>query len=240
MLEPGEQLRTFSEEAEPPLARALDALTRGSRNPGGALHRRRINASIFSVAHDGTVTPLNSYLQASVTAALPSALGDGLLDVALDSPIDEPMPTGVRQIWELWRAGRPTEASQWARYDPGLRHHWAAIAMAHRRHGMADKPAGTTYHLDGLTLTTLDSFYCALGEAVNGPGGYFGMNSDALHDCLLGGFGATRPFRLVWHNSSVAQDHLTHSGEQGSGQPISAVDQIIHWLAEDGIEVELR
>jgi hypothetical protein len=46
-------------------------------------------------------------------------------------------------------------------------------------------------HIDDLT-----SFFCALGEAVNGPGGYFGRTTRALEDCLIGGFGAEPPFTL--------------------------------------------
>lgn len=52
-----------------------------------------------------------------------------------------------------------------------------------------------------------DSFYCALGEAVNGPGGCFGWNLDALADCLRGGWGARPPFTLYWrqpHNARPA------------------------------------
>ncbi|CAM3899999.1 barstar family protein [Tsukamurella strandjordii] len=47
----------------------------------------------------------------------------------------------------------------------------------------------TTYTVDGRRVTDRDSFYSELGRAVNGPGGYFGGNLDALVDCLRGGFG---------------------------------------------------
>lgn len=39
----------------------------------------------------------------------------------------------------------------------------------------------------------------SIGEAINGPGGYFGWNLDALHDCLRGGFGALTPGYLFAH-----------------------------------------
>src|SRR2546421_5312984 len=51
----------------------------------------------------------------------------------------------------------------------------------------ADRPAGTRYDLDGRFVTDVEGFYCAIGEAINGPGGYFGLNLDALDDCLSGG-----------------------------------------------------
>ncbi|WNM39128.1 barstar family protein [Micromonospora halotolerans] len=48
----------------------------------------------------------------------------------------------------------------------------------------------TVYAIDGRRVQTLEDFWRVVGEAVNGPGGYFGRNLDALHDCLHGGMGA--------------------------------------------------
>ncbi|MFD9242801.1 barstar family protein [Streptomyces sp. NPDC059556] len=42
------------------------------------------------------------------------------------------------------------------------------------------------------------------GEAVNGPGGYFGWNLDALDDCFFGGWGAAPAFTLFWGSSAEA------------------------------------
>ena len=216
---------------EQPLRAALDALARGADAPGGAVWRRRVSASIYSVAEDGTpvrVTGIRG-LHASVTAVRPSGLGEGLLDVSFDTAITDPLPLGASRIWEQWRAGRPTGPGAWAGYDAGLRHEWSGVALAHHRSGTPDKPAGTTYHLDGRNITDLAGFYCAIGEAINGPGGYFGWNGQALHDCLTGGWGAARPFRLIWHDAAVARAHLS-----------VAFDEILQWITDDGIEVELR
>lgn len=45
-----------------------------------------------------------------------------------------------------------------------------------------------------------DHFYIALGEAIHGPGGYFGQCYNSLRDCLGGGFGISKPFTLKWLN----------------------------------------
>ncbi|MFL6073260.1 MAG: barstar family protein [Mycobacteriales bacterium] len=225
---------------EPPLRAAIDALARGAGNPGGAPRRRRIDATIHSVADDGTATRTMSSLHASVAAARPSAYGADLLDVTLDAAPASPMPAGAREIWQLWRAGPPTGYGLWARYDRELRHQWAGAALCHRRRDQPDRPAGSTYHLDGRHVTDIEGFYCALGEAVNGPGGYFGWNADAVHDCTRGGFGASWPFRLVWHDAAVAREHLVRGYDRRAWAPAVTLDDLLRWLAEDGIEVELR
>src|SRR5262245_33941425 len=45
------------------------------------------------------------------------------------------------------------------------------------------------YVIRGAMVTSLEAFWAEMSEAVNGPGGYFGRNLDALDDCLGGGFG---------------------------------------------------
>jgi hypothetical protein len=226
---------------EPALRLALEALARGAGNPGGALHRRRVNTFIYSVAADGTTAPvIGAYLRASVTSAGASAHGDGLLDVKLDAAVDDPMPAAARQIWEQWRAGPPATAGLWTGYDAELRHQWAGAALAHRRAGVTDKPARNTYFLDGRHVTDVEGFFCAMGEAVNGPGGYFGWNAGALDDCLRGGWGAASPFRLVWHASAVARTHLAPRPGRRAEQPVITFEQLHQLLADHGVDVEMR
>jgi RNAse (barnase) inhibitor barstar len=66
------------------------------------------------------------------------------------------------------------------------------------------------YVLDGTRTETLEDFYSVVGEAVNGPGGYFGRNLDAFGDCLSGGFGTPEgdDFCFVWENADAARVQL--------------------------------
>lgn len=63
----------------------------------------------------------------------------------------------------------------------------------------------TEFHLDGTRAGDRPGLWAALGEAVNGPGGYYGSNLDALVDCLRGDFGPVPPFTLVWDQVAVAR-----------------------------------
>ncbi|WP_328860441.1 barstar family protein [Streptomyces sp. NBC_00306] len=68
------------------------------------------------------------------------------------------------------------------------------------------------YALNGKQISTLESFWRVMGEAVNGPGGYFGRNLDAFADCLRGGFGTPDDdyFKVAWHDHQASRAHLGH------------------------------
>ncbi|WP_035796644.1 barstar family protein [Kitasatospora mediocidica] len=68
----------------------------------------------------------------------------------------------------------------------------------------------TTYVLDGTQVRTLEDFWRVIGEAVNGPGGYFGRNLDAFADCLSGGFGQPDDgdYVIEWRDHAISREHL--------------------------------
>ncbi|GAB3960166.1 barstar family protein [Actinoallomurus acanthiterrae] len=223
---------------EPSLPAAIAAVQQATK---AGLRRRRVSAQVGAVAADGSVVPLvNGIVSGTLVSSVPSALGAGLLDVTIASDAREPYPAGTRGILDLWFTGRPTEPNLWARYDRTLRHEWAGVALAHHRSDAPDRPAGTVFNLDGRFVTDIGGFYCAVGEAINGPGGYFGWNLDALDDCLGGRWGARAPFRLVWHDSAVAGEHLVPGYDRHRYAPAVTLDSLLQMFAEHGVEVELR
>jgi RNAse (barnase) inhibitor barstar len=175
----------------------------------------------------------------TVVSSVPSTLDTGLLDVTIASDACEPHPAGIRSILDLWFTGRPPTRNLWARYDRTLRHEWAGVALAHHRRSPAQH-AGTVFHLDGRFITDIEGFYCAIGEAINGPGGYFGWNLDALDDCLRGEWGAAAPFRLVWNHSAVARQYLVAGYDRHRHEPAVTLDILVEMLTAHDIEVELR
>ncbi|MFJ7253894.1 barstar family protein [Streptomyces sp. NPDC098085] len=69
-----------------------------------------------------------------------------------------------------------------------------------------------TYVIDGSRVTGLEQFWNVIGEAVNGPGGYFGRNFDALADCLSGGMGAPDDdFVFEWRDHALSAQALGHA-----------------------------
>ncbi|WP_370971253.1 barstar family protein [Amycolatopsis sp. cg9] len=186
---------------------------RGCALPAELLDRlragRKVRPSLFSLAavdRFGLETDL-SLVSLDVAEWFPR--DDGLVDLLLREPLHDPPGPAARAIWDLWSAGRPAAGNFWAAAD---RPEWLRAALAHHRAEGPDRPPGRTFRLDGTHVTDLASFLCALGEAVNGPGGYFGRNLDALADCLRGGFGATTPFTVAGPEVPRVRDVLEAAG----------------------------
>lgn len=223
---------------EPPL---LTAIAAAHQTTKAGLRRRRVSADVGAVAADGSAVRLiGGTVSGTVLSSVPSALDPGVLDVTIACDAREPHLAATRGILDLWLTGRPTERNLWARHDRTLRHEWAGVALAHHRWDVPDQRAGTAFHLDGRFVTDIEGFYCAIGEAINGPGGYFGWNLDALDDCLSGRWGAATPFRLVWHHSAVARRHLVAGYDRHRHAPAVTLDILLEILTAHGIEVELR
>ncbi|KOG31547.1 hypothetical protein ADK37_30475 [Streptomyces resistomycificus] len=140
-----------------------------------------------------------------VRGAEPSTLGGDLCDVTVDARVRDRPPAAFESVWRLWRDDRAAAPNEWAPLTGNLRREWLQLT---RKTAGADVRGGE-YHLDGRFVTDAQGLHCAIGEAVNGPGGYYGQCWHSLGDCLDGGFGAVPPFTLVWHDYDVAHRALT-------------------------------
>ncbi|MEU9117880.1 barstar family protein [Streptomyces sp. NPDC048483] len=169
----------------------------------------------------------------------PSALGAGLLDIVLTQGLWEPPPLAARPLWRRWHRGPPAAPNLWAAYDTERREIWLERVAAYHRRPPQDAPAGRVYHLDGRFITDEPGFCLAIGEAVNGPGGYFGRCLAALDDCLCGHFGATVPFTVIWHHSQVARRHLGRVLDS-TGEPYDFCAEVTDLLSQYGSQVLLR
>jgi RNAse (barnase) inhibitor barstar len=76
--------------------------------------------------------------------------------------------------------------------------------------------SAAVFTIEGSKISTLEDFWQQVGEAVNGPGGYFGKNLDAFADCLRGGYGGhvlehVDEFTFVWRDHEQSKRCLGHS-----------------------------
>lgn len=119
------------------------------------------------------------------------------------------------QLWDKWRNSKPGQKNLWITLSDENQEAWLNIALkyhfSYKRsyYDPYDNISGETYYLDGSNITNYQSFFCALGEAMNGAGGYYGTDELNILDCLTGGFRACAPFKLIWKNSKVASNSLS-------------------------------
>ncbi|MEV4062410.1 barstar family protein [Nonomuraea dietziae] len=120
---------------------------------------------------------------------------------------------GAAKIWRRWASGIAIEKGEWLQWPASHHSAWLHVVQnawftSNRRaarYGVDD-----VAYLDGAHIFTKSGFFCALGEAVNGPGGYFGSNLDALADCISSSFGEGPLVKIVWQNFRASQESLDH------------------------------
>ncbi|MFF7892685.1 barstar family protein [Streptomyces sp. NPDC007907] len=176
-------------------------------------------------------------LRPKVRAWRPSSHGPALIDLELQDEVERPVPGYARPVWDRWLAGPPETAGAWTGLDTRQREAWLELVRERGcRLDRRSRPAGGVYELEGRHITDEPGLFLALGEAVNGPGGYFGGCVDALADCLRGGFGYTAPATLLWRNAATARDHLSHV-LTANGTHYDLVALALEVLAEGRIRV---
>ncbi|MFF1510359.1 barstar family protein [Streptomyces sp. NPDC058326] len=192
---------------------------------------------------DGDGAAMGCYFVNEVTVVdvKPSAHGAGLVDLTVTLWCEDALP-GADAVWDLVRLGRLNRTGMWHEGAPEGREAWLAVALwsrRYRRQGESDAPAGQVFTVDGRYIVDKDSFFCAIGEAVNGPGGYFGWNLDALDDCLTGGWGASTPFTLYWDASAESRARLGARVPVGDRE-VALFDLLLEIFEKRGVSVILR
>jgi RNAse (barnase) inhibitor barstar len=216
-LAPGEQLRA--------------ALAKGTRR---ALD---LSEAALEVRDDQGEPLTDRLLWTSVSAWRSSSYGADLIDLELGGELLTPVPEYARPIWERWFAGPPEALGAWAGLDTRRREAWLELVRERAcRRAHRDRPAGHAYALDGRHITDEPGLYLALGEAVNGPGGYFGGCLDALDDCLGGTFGYTAPATLLWRDAATAREHLSRR-LTADGHAYDLFAEVLDVLAGGGMRV---
>ncbi|MPY58577.1 barstar family protein [Streptomyces spongiae] len=209
------------------------ALTKGTRR---ALD---LEEAALEIQDDQGEPLTERLLWTQVSAWSPSSYGTVLIDLELDGKLFTPVPEYARPIWERWLAGPPDTLGAWVGLDTRRRLAWLDLVRERAcRRARRDRPPGQAYELDGRHLTDEPGLYLALGEAVNGPGGYFGGCLAALDDCLGGTFGYTAPATLLWRDAVTAREHLSRA-LTADGRPYDLFAEVLDVLAEGGMHVTL-
>ncbi|MEV7355125.1 barstar family protein [Kitasatospora sp. NPDC091276] len=139
-------------------------------------------------------------------------------------------------LWKTWSHHAPS-MNDWVNLPLGEREGWIEVARMYGKTSHRANGADCEYVLIGTNIHDLASFYCAIGEAMNGPGGYYGSNLAALDDCLFGGCGPAAPFKLVWQDSSIAANTLDALPTYSKNKTVMSL--ILECFKRRGVAVEL-
>ena len=98
--------------------------------------------------------------------------------------------------------------------------------------------ANRLIEIDGRLIKDELDFFCHFGEAVNGPGGYFGKCFQSFDDCLFGKFGLEFPSSILWSNYSAARAFLPDFCDDLT-DAITTVHERQSWYKDNKQAIEL-
>lgn len=160
-------------------------------------------SNIYLRIMDVTGNPIGSYFFSSIAPLYfhKREYVDKLNNLELIGKLRQGASKEALEIWESWRQALPASINLWSGFSVEQREGWLEVVRKHFNITSKDERNGT-YILDATYVTDSTSFFCAIGEAINGPGAYFGLDFMTLRDCLCGGFGAVPPFTIHVQNTN--------------------------------------
>ncbi|KZE73732.1 ribonuclease inhibitor [Paenibacillus elgii] len=174
--------------------------------------KQSMNRSVDVCILDNDKNPIGSYTFLIYDEIYYHKIGfpEDLLDIQFKGSLESFANHTEIEIWNKWRITPPVHINEWAILDVPGRRAWLKAVKNYNltQQGCNRNNEKENFFLDGTYVTDYPSFFCAMGEAINGPRGYFGFDLPSLNDCLCGGFGTTGPFTLTWKNYGVAQKYL--------------------------------
>ncbi|MFI0939447.1 hypothetical protein [Streptomyces sp. NPDC021020] len=143
----------------------------------------------------------------------------------------------ARRLWDRFRVSQPRRG-EWCTLEVGAREAWLEVAglrYAESPSGRENSVPPQEIVMGGDEIKDVASFFCAIGEAFRGPGGYIGQSftelEESLEDYLQGA-----SVRLVWRDISVARSSLSAVMHISDG-PISKFDLLLEILSRNNVDI---
>jgi RNAse (barnase) inhibitor barstar len=179
---------------------------------------------------------IGGYYVASAVLRSRKDAATGQVNVGVSGLVDWIPHRDAKNLWAAWAVAPPTRKGIWAEFPIGSREAWLEVVGLYRSASSRTSNDVAEVLIDGARIEDLASFFCAMGEAVNGPGGYYGWNLQSLADCLGGGCGARAPFVLRWSEFDVAQRSLVGEVESAD-RCLTQLELIVQVLQEAGVDI---
>jgi hypothetical protein len=231
--------RVVASGRKPLSFRAIGAQLTGNLGREWLDGKNTTNVVVQVLAVDGE--PIGEYFVAVAVLSTHHDTTSRTIDIDISGLMDWIPHRYAESIWSRWAVAPPARKGLWAELPLDKRQAWLEVVSLYRRKDalrVAGAEDATEFFMDGVNIEDLSSFFCALGEAINGPGGYYGWNFPALVDCLAGGFGARAPFILHWSEFDVARRSLSRELELHDKQS-TELGLITEILIEAGVEIRI-
>ncbi|MET9688752.1 hypothetical protein ABZY81_09775 [Streptomyces sp. NPDC006514] len=165
------------------------------------------------------------------------AVGDTPEYLVVTAQTGLPPHAEARRLWDRFRDS-PPRRGEWCTLQVGSREAWLEVAglryAESAPRGECSIPPREIV-MRGDEIKDVASFFCAIGEAFRGPGGYIGQSFTELEESLEDYLKGT-PVRLTWRNISVARSSLSAVMEIAGG-PISKFDLLLEILSQKNVDV---
>jgi len=159
-------------------------------------------------------------------------------DATLTASIGTLPHVGGDWAWDRWRGAHPAQPDLWSALPVGLREAWLEVAqiVALREHSTPYPALTEQIHVDGRHIEDLASLFCALGEALAGPGGWCTSSVAGLADLLRHAPRTARRPVVVWREIGVAERSLARKVDV-DGRTVTYLTLILGVLAEGSVDV---
>ncbi|MFG3345398.1 hypothetical protein ACGF1Z_10085 [Streptomyces sp. NPDC048018] len=164
-------------------------------------------------------------------------VGDTSENLVVTAQTGLPPHAEARRLWDRFRVSQPRRG-EWCNLQAGSREAWLEVAGL--RYAESASREEHSVHpreivMGGDEIKDVASFFCAIGEAFRGPGGYIGQSftelEESLEDHLQGA-----PVRLIWRNISVARSSLSAVMDIADGTT-SKFDLLLEILTRNNVDV---
>ncbi len=213
------------------------------------------NLQIRVLGQQDTVIGIYYFSQVEIVWEQSISQNNGFWNVCTEGVLLTPIRQESIEVWEAWRVDPPRRKGEWIKLSLAHRRGWIDVVRIHASTNLRSYMWQPVVLMDGAHVSDRSSFYCALGESMDGPGGYFGADLDGLADCLREFLTIHKAFKLIWLDHQVAKNAMSsscyriYSADDVSigdcegrmeKEDQSYFDEIIAVFKSFGLDVELR
>lgn len=142
----------------------------------------------------------------------------------------------VLKVWDIWKENLPTIKNEWTFLSFDLKVGWLEATRHHANRNIRNIDGEKeVYEIDTMGIQDEVTFFLALGEALVGPGGYYGWDILSLDDLLYSDPKIQPPFILSFKNGE--KNMVTNLDEIFLGKKKEFLQRIRRLFTKYGVRI---